>query len=100
MTRWEHFLRELRRVRWALAGALLGAVALSTLADTSKLALIFYKISLLTIAWILWHLLRTETFDYIEFNTLLKQGGLRPIAAAIVIGLTCIAVILGMMLGL
>lgn len=91
---------EVRRLWWALAIAVVGIVATSELAETSKVALLTYKLSLLTVLWIVWHLLRSQTFPYLDFGSILQAGGSRAVAAAIVLGATAIAVILGGMLGL
>jgi hypothetical protein len=87
---------------WVAIGLLsfFGVATLPQLSDESKLALVAYKISLITIFWILWHVLLHNTFDYFHFKTALRNGDSNAVAIAIVIGASCLAVVLGGMLGL
>jgi hypothetical protein len=71
------------------------------LSEFSNEARVVYKLSIVTLAWILWHLLRSQTFLYLDFSECLRSGEPgKAIAAAIVLGATAIAVILGVTLGL
>ncbi len=93
--------RELRRLAVPIVITIIAFVISGRLSDVSKTALLVYKLSLVTLAWILWHMLRSETFWYLDFKTCLESDQpSRAIAAAIVLGATAIAVILGVTLGL
>jgi hypothetical protein len=100
MSRARKLWYEFRRLSWALGIALGGIALLSQLSEQSKIALVVYKACLISVFWVVWRLLLDQTFDYLHFKTCLEQGGLRALAAAIVIAGTCLAVVLGAMLGL
>jgi hypothetical protein len=87
---------------WVAIGLLsvLGVATLPQLGEQSKLALVVYKISLITIFWILWHVLLHNTFDYFHFRDMLRDKDTNAVAVAVVIAATCLAVVLGGMLGL
>ena len=97
----KHAARELRRLAVPIVITIIAFVISGRLSDVSKTALLVYKFSLVTLAWILWHMLRSETFWYIDFKTCMEDSDpRRAIAAAIVLGATAIAVVLGVTLGL
>jgi hypothetical protein len=98
----------IRRLWWSISLAVLGAlsvfgiITLPQFAEDSKVALVFYKASLITVLWIVWHVLRHDTMGYLKFKEALAAAdpNARAIAVAIVVGLTCVAVVLGGMMGL
>jgi prepilin signal peptidase PulO-like enzyme (type II secretory pathway) len=86
------FVRTLRRQALAVA---IGVVAIYIIPATDR-GVIIYKAAVVTFAWVLWHILRHETFGYMDFEKALKRGGLASIAAAIVLAATCLAVVIGL----
>jgi hypothetical protein len=96
----------MRRLWWAIALTALGGlsvfgiIALPQFTEDSKAALVLYKVSLITVFWILWYVLLHDTMGYLHFEASLQAGGARAIAVAIVVGLTCVAIVLGGMMGL
>lgn len=91
---------EVRRMGWALGVAVGALVVTAHLSEVFRLALVGYKLALVTIAWILWHLLRSQTFPYLDFRACLNVGGGRAVGAGLVLAATALAVILGITLGL
>ena len=86
------FVYTLRRQAFAVA---IGIAAVYTIPPPDRGVLV-YKAAVITFAWVLWHLLRHETFPYMDFEKALKHGGLSAVAAAIVLAATCLAVVLGL----
>jgi len=83
---------ELRRILFSMAVVGLCAIFVLPAADRQ---VILYKAATVTFAWAVWHVLRVQGFPYLDFSAALDKGNGTAIAAAILLGLTCIAVVLG-----
>ncbi|MGH9581202.1 MAG: hypothetical protein ACRD2R_09415 [Terriglobales bacterium] len=84
-------IKTLRRQAFAVV---VGIVALYVIPPADR-GVIVFKAAVVTFAWVLWHILRHETFPYLKFDGHLERGGPSAIAAAIVLAATCLAVVLG-----
>lgn len=80
--------------RLATAAAVL-ALSLIFILPAADRRVIIYKAATVAFAWGLWHLLRRQTLPYLDLEVELNKGGSSAIAAAILLGLTCLAVVLG-----
>lgn len=98
------FLRELRRLKWLLGVALLSMFLLDVYAinGQNRWALLAHKFSVVTMAAILAHIVRSELWPYIDLKEIFSREddyGAK-IGASLLIGLFMAALILGVTLGL
>jgi len=87
---WETF----RRLMWPVALGLAAFYAIPV-ADRRVVA---YKVAIIVVGWIIWHLLRRQTIPYMDFEACLKAGGGTAVAAGLVMAASCLAVVLGLAL--
>lgn len=94
---------EFKRIRW-LIGVVVVAVAViqgGAVSPQSQFALIAHKFSVIALAAVLAHVVRSEMFPYLDLGRALRsrRAG-EAIGSAIVVGLFMAAIILGVALGL
>lgn len=84
-----HAYAELKRLRWLIAVIVVAIAALDVLSlfhELSKYALVVYALCKGATAAIVWHLVRSEMFPYIDLEQDLRSGDPgRAIGASIVV---------------
>lgn len=94
-TLWRSIRYEARRL-WSVVLVLLASlVALSYAPETARWAIFAYKVSQVSMLWIVGHMLYRVTFPYMDLERELKRGGAAALAAAIVRFGTMAAVVIG-----
>lgn len=94
-TIWRTLRYEVRRL-WSVVGVLLvSLVALSYAPETARWAIFAYKVSQVSMLWLVAHLLYKATFPYLDLERELRRGGAAALSAAFVRGAAYLAVILG-----
>ncbi len=93
--------RECRRLAVPLLISIGAFLLAGKLSDVSKTALLVYKLSIVSMAVILAHMIRSELFPYIDLRTVLENGDTgAKIGVCVLIGLVMLGIILGVTLGL
>lgn len=104
MKRLERIVSEIRRLKWPIGISILAIALVDTgvINPMSRWAVIAHKFSVITLAVILAHYVRSELWPYVDLSEILESEpdmG-RKIGACLLIGLFMAAVILGVALGL
>jgi|SRR3990167_4602998 len=104
MKRLNRIVSEVKRLKWPLTISVLAIALVDTgiINPMSRWAVIAHKFSVITLAVILAHYVRSELWPYIDLSEILasEDDAGRKIAACLLIGLFMLAVILGVALGL
>jgi hypothetical protein len=86
---------EILRLKEAILVTALCLWWLGQTSEVSRWAIYPYMLSKLTMLWILWHILYSATFPYLDLKTEIRRGEWPALAAAMIRAATCLAVVLG-----
>lgn len=94
-TLWRSLRYEARRL-WPVVLVLVASlVALSYAPETARWAIFAYKVSQVSMLWIVGHVLYKVSFPYLDLEREMRRGGAAALAAALIRAGTMAAVVIG-----